>query len=152
MIERPSEDFPEPARDLKQAMLRGTTGKCPACGEGKLFPRYLKVAHACPKCDEEMHHHRADDAPPYFTILIVSHFIVAGIMAVEDYFHPSYLLHLAIWLPLTVGMSLWILPHVKGALVGLQWALRMHGFAGRDKMDPADPMPEPKPAEQSRLA
>jgi uncharacterized protein (DUF983 family) len=90
-----------------------------------------------------MHHHRADDAPPYFTILIAGHFIVAGVMMVEDYFRPSYWLHLAIWFPLTMGLCLWMLPRIKGALIGLQWALRMHGFGGPDALDPANPTPEP---------
>jgi uncharacterized protein (DUF983 family) len=134
-----------PARDVMQALRRGAAQKCPACGKGKLYGKYLKVADSCPACGEELHHHRADDAPPYFTILIAGHFIVAGVMMVEDYFHPEYWLHIAIWFPLTIGLCLWILPRVKGALVGLQWALRMHGFGGRDDLDPAQPTPEPTP-------
>jgi uncharacterized protein (DUF983 family) len=133
----------EAARPIRPAVLRGAAGKCPACGEGKLYRRYLKVSDTCPKCGEELHHHRADDAPPYFTILIAGHFIVAGVMMVEDYFHPAYWLHIAIWFPLTIGICLWMLPRVKGALVGLQWALRMHGFGGRDMLDPAAPTPDP---------
>ena len=64
-------------------------------------------------------------------------------MMVEDYFHPNYWLHIAMWFPLTIGLSLWFLPRVKGALIGLQWALRMHGFGGPDEIDPAQPTPEP---------
>ena len=130
-------------RSPKDAMRRGLAGKCPACGKGALFTRYLEVAHRCPECAEDLYHHRADDAPPYFTILIVGHLIVAGIMMVEDYFHPEYWLHLLMWVPLTIGLSLLILPRVKGALVGLQWALRMHGFGGPDALDPAAPIPDP---------
>ncbi|MFA6140080.1 MAG: DUF983 domain-containing protein [Hyphomicrobium sp.] len=137
-------EAPEPpARDLMRSLLRGAAQKCPACGKGKLYGKYLKVADTCPACGEELHHHRADDAPPYFTILIVGHFIVAGVMMVEDYFRPNYWVHIAMWFPLIIGLSLWLLPRVKGALVGLQWALRMHGFAGRDDLDPAQPTPEP---------
>lgn len=124
------------ARSLPEAMRRGAQGKCPACGNAALFTRYLEVADRCPSCGEELYHHRADDAPPYFTILIVGHLIVGGVMMVEDYFHPDYWLHLLMWIPLTIGLSLWLLPKVKGALVGLQWALRMHGFGGRDAFDP----------------
>jgi len=142
MTENPT-TFSEPTeqRDWVQAMRRGGACKCPACGQGSLFRRYLKVADTCPSCSEELHHHRADDAPPYFTMLIAGHFIIAGVMFVEEQFQPSYWLHLAIWFPLTMGMCLWMLPHIKGALVGLQWALRMHGFGGRDAVDPADPAP-----------
>lgn len=135
----------EPARPISQSMRRGSSGKCPACGEGALFTRYLKVADQCPSCAEELHHHRADDAPAYFNILIVGHFIVAGVMIVEDYFRPNYWVHALIWIPLTIGVSLWLLPRIKGALVGLQWALRMHGFGGPDAVDPAEPEPEPGP-------
>jgi uncharacterized protein (DUF983 family) len=145
MIEEPT-TFSEPAaRSIPLAMRRGFSGKCPACGKASLYGRYLKVVHACPACAEEMHHHRADDAPPYFTMLITCHFIVAGVLLVEDYFHPEYWVHIAIWFPLTIGISLWLLPRIKGALIGLQWALRMHGFGGPDALDPAQPTPEPTP-------
>ena len=75
---------------------------------------------------------------PTFTILIVGHFIVGGVLALEKGFAPPTWVHLAIWLPLTLVASLWLLPRVKGALVGLQWALYMHGF------EPAQP-PSRKP-------
>jgi len=54
-------------RSLPQSLKRGAIQRCPACGSGALFKRYLKVADQCPSCSEELHHHRADDAPPYFT-------------------------------------------------------------------------------------
>jgi uncharacterized protein (DUF983 family) len=135
------------------AVRRGAARRCPACGEGALYRAYLKVADRCPKCAEELHHHRADDAPPYFTMLIVGHLIVGGVLMVEDYFHPNYWLHIVMWFPLTIALSLWLLPRVKGALVGLQWALRMHGFAGADAFDPAIPEPDPATTlrEQPRL-
>ncbi len=75
-----------------------------------------------------LHHHRADDAPPYFTIIIVGHIVVGLVLAVEMAYHPPLWLHAALWLPLTVILALVILMPIKGALVGLQWALRMHGF------------------------
>lgn len=126
MIE-PAADL-KPHRDCMMAMLRGVRQRCPNCGKGALFGRYLKVNDTCPACGEELHHQRADDAPPYFTIMIVGHIIVGGVLSLERAMSPPEWLHLAIWLPLTVLSSLWLLPRVKGALVGLQWALYMHGF------------------------
>jgi uncharacterized protein (DUF983 family) len=120
----------EPKRSVKEAMLRGARQRCPACGEGALFRAYLKVADACPVCGEELHHHRADDAPPYFTMVIVGHVAIAGVLLLEKAYAPPSWVHLTLWLPLTVILSLWLLPPIKGALVGLQWALRMHGFGG----------------------
>ena len=111
-------------------MLRGIAGRCPACGKGKLFSSYLKVAPKCASCGEELHHHRADDAPPYFTMVIVGHILVAGLLSVEKAFSPPTWVHMATWLPLAVIMILLLLPAVKGAVVAVQWALRMHGFGG----------------------
>jgi uncharacterized protein (DUF983 family) len=118
----------KPARSVVQAMLRGARGRCPACGEGRLFRRYLKVADHCPVCQEALHHQRADDAPPYFTIIIAGHLLVPLLIAFEVALRPPLWVHAAIWVPLTIGVCLALLPAVKGAIVGLQWALYMHGF------------------------
>lgn len=77
--------------------------RCPNCGQARLFVRFLKVANQCPNCDEELHHHRADDAPSYFVILIVGHLIVGLVVLVEATYHPPYWVHIALWLPLTLG-------------------------------------------------
>jgi uncharacterized protein (DUF983 family) len=93
-----------------------------------------------------MHHQRADDAPPYFTMVIVCHVIVGGVLLLEQTYAPPTWVHLALWLPLTVIMSLWLLPRIKGSLVGLQWALRMHGFGGgADEMKVAPETYPPTP-------
>ena len=126
-------DRSDSKRPLAAAMRRGFLGRCPRCGEGKLFRAYLKVADACPVCGEDLHHQRADDAPPYLTMLVVGHFIVAGIVAFEE-FAPQWPIWVGIlgWMGLTLAASLILLPRIKGALVGYQWALRMHGFGGAE--------------------
>jgi uncharacterized protein (DUF983 family) len=122
------------------AMLTGARGRCPACGRAPLLHRYLKVADRCSACGEEMHHHRADDAPPYFVMLILGHLMVPLLLTVEMAFAPPLWVHLAIWPVLTVGLALLLLPVVKGAIIGLQWALRMHGFGGPGSdHNPAEP-------------
>jgi len=113
-------------------MSRGLLLHCPSCGEGSVFRKFLKVADNCSACGEEFHHHRADDAPPYFTIFIVGHIIVPMMLWVEMAYRPDLWIHATIWVPLTLALSLAILPVVKGAVVGLQWALRMHGFGGHE--------------------
>ncbi len=62
-----------------QAVWRGFRGRCPACGEGRVFRAFLKVNDACPRCGEELHHHRADDFPAYLVIAIVGHILVPPI-------------------------------------------------------------------------
>ena len=117
-----------PARDWWQAVRRGLSLKCPSCGIGKMYRAYLKVNDTCPHCGEELHHHRADDAPPYFTIFIVGHIVVPLVLWVEMAFYPPVWVHMALWLPLATILALTLLPPVKAALIGLQLALRMHGF------------------------
>ncbi|WP_072390496.1 DUF983 domain-containing protein [Hyphomicrobium sp. CS1GBMeth3] len=141
-VEPGSAEMP-PKRDVKTSMLRGWRQKCPACGQGALFRQYLKVSDVCPVCGEELHHQRADDAPPYFTMVIVGHVVVAGVLMLEKAVAPPSWVHLTLWLPLTVILSLVLLPLIKGSLVGMQWALRMHGFSGKP-----DETPVPDPSAQ----
>ncbi|MEM1370693.1 MAG: DUF983 domain-containing protein [Pseudomonadota bacterium] len=109
-------------------MWRGLRWRCPACGVGRLYSGYLKVNHSCDICHQELHHQRADDAPPYFTMFIVGHIVISGVLHVESTWAPPTWVHIALWIPITIIMSLAILPSIKGALIGLQWANRMHGF------------------------
>jgi uncharacterized protein (DUF983 family) len=103
--------------------------RCPACGEGKLYGKFLKVNPTCSACGERLDAHRADDAPPYMVITIVGHFVLTGIMLQEEWVHETpYWLYAAIWIPVALLMCLALLPSVKGGLIGWQWALRMHGF------------------------
>ena len=113
---------------LTQAMWRGFLCKCPNCGKGPLFGRFLKVADHCSECGEEFHHHRADDFPAYLVIIVVGHAIVPAILAVEVAYAPPVWLQLIVWLPLTLFSSLSLLQPTKGAIVGLQWQTGMHGF------------------------
>lgn len=120
------------ARPIGPALARGFRGRCPACGLGSIFVGYLEVAPACTVCGQPFHHHRADDLPPYLTILIVGHVVVAGLLITEKTWHPEIWLQMAIWLPVTAGLALALLRPLKGAVVALQWALRMHGFGRAD--------------------
>ena len=113
---------------LAQAMWRGFLGRCPHCGEGKLFARFLKVADHCASCGEELFHQRADDFPAYLVIALVGHAVVPSILAVEMAYSPPLELQFLLWLPLTLIASLALLQPVKGAIVGLQWQNGMHGF------------------------
>jgi uncharacterized protein (DUF983 family) len=84
----------------------------------------------CGRCGEDLSHQRSDDAPPYFTMVIVGHIVVPIMLAVALNTSWSNFTHLAIWLPLTLILTLVLLRPVKGATIGLQWALYMHGFDG----------------------
>lgn len=113
---------------LTKAMWRGFRGKCPNCGEGRLFGRFLKVADSCGHCGEELIHQRADDFPAYLVMVVVGHLVVPAILAVETAYAPPVWLQLAVWLPVTLFASLALLQPTKGAIVGLQWQIGMHDF------------------------
>ena len=82
----------------------------------------------CVACGEALHHHRADDLPAWATILIVGHLLAVSLVTVEFNWAPPLWVHWAVWPALTLLLVLWLLPRIKGAVVAMQWALRMHGF------------------------
>lgn len=110
------------------AIGRGLRGKCPACGEGRLFRAYLKVADNCPACGEELHHHRADDFPAYLVIIITGHILVPIVLAVETEIVPPIWLSVTLWPTLAFATALALLQPVKGAVVAVQWFGGLHGF------------------------
>jgi uncharacterized protein (DUF983 family) len=120
-------------RPLWPAIRRGFLNRCPRCGEGRLFARFLKTVDTCAVCGEELNHHRADDLPPYLTIVVVGHIMVPLVLFVEKTWHPDVWLQLSAWLPLTLILTFALMQPIKGAVVGLQWANRMHGFGGPDE-------------------
>ncbi len=114
---------------VKTAMMRGARLRCPACGEGKLFARYLKVADVCPACAEPLHHHRADDLPAYILIVVMGHILVSCAAFVEMHYHPPYWVYAVVGIPLCFALALSLLQPIKGWIVGIQWFMGMHGFA-----------------------
>ncbi|HEY3677463.1 MAG TPA: DUF983 domain-containing protein [Bradyrhizobium sp.] len=122
-------------RDVWGSIKRGFRGRCPRCGEGKLFRAFLKVDDHCSACGLDFTPHRADDLPAYLVIVIVGHIVVPTALLVETNYAPPVWMQLTAYLPFTLVASLALLQPVKGAVVGMQWALRMHGF---DEHAPAD--------------
>jgi uncharacterized protein (DUF983 family) len=120
------------------AVLNGMRCRCPKCGEGRLFRAYLKVNETCPACGEELFHHRADDMPPYIAIVIVGHLLVGALLHAETTMSIDPWMYLVTLVPLALILPLVMLPSIKGAVVGLQWANRMHGFDPMHR-DPALP-------------
>ena len=123
---RPSSPEATPSLYLT-AMLRGFRGVCPRCGEGRLLQGYLKPNKSCSHCGLDTGKIYTADVAPYFTIMIVGHIIVPGLLMTERMFKPDLWLQAAVWLTLALVMTLWFLPRVKGCIMGLMWALGMRG-------------------------
>lgn len=118
----------EPERPLGPALRRGWRCRCPSCGAGPMLRNYLKVRDTCPVCGEELFHQRADDGPAYLTILIVGHLLAPLMMFLYSTYRPEPLVLASILITVTVALSLYLLPRLKGMMIAMQWAKRMHGF------------------------
>ena len=114
--------------------MRGFSRRCPACGSGRIFAGYLTVAESCSGCQTGFSQFRADDAPPYFTMMIVGHLIVPLALIVERIYSPAVWVQYSLWLPLTLILTLTLLPRVKGTANILGYAKWL--------MDPEDPVSE----------
>ena len=105
------------------AIGRGIRGRCPACGQTRCFDGYLRVVPVCIACTAPLGSLRADDLPPYVTIFIVGHVIVGLMIWVENTYRPDFWLQAAIWLPLSLILTLALLRPVKGGVLGLMLKL-----------------------------
>jgi uncharacterized protein (DUF983 family) len=116
---------PWPVPPLAKALGRGLNGRCPACGKGPVFDGFLRVTTQCEHCATPLGLARADDAPPYFTILIVGHIVIPAILIMQKLADPSAWLLSAIFVPLTVVLAIGLLRPIKGATVGLMLSFNM---------------------------
>jgi uncharacterized protein (DUF983 family) len=117
-------------RAVGRAMLNGFFNRCPACGEPGLFVEFLKTEQQCTACGTEFHHHRADDLPAYLVVLVLGHIMVGLVMLLQEATSLGIWQQLSIIAPISILFAILLLRPTKGAVVGLQWALYMHGFGG----------------------
>ena len=101
---------------------RGIRHRCPNCGEGRLYSRYLKVDLDCVVCGHHLAAYPADDGPAYFTILIVGHLFVAPLLLFPFIWKMSPMLVVPLTVMPVLGLTLLLLPRVKGAVIGALWA------------------------------
>jgi uncharacterized protein (DUF983 family) len=108
---------------LVAGFVRGFAGRCPECGKGALLHRYLKVVSPCEVCGHDNAQYPSDDAPPYFTILIIGHLVIAPMLFFPFIWTWPVGWVLALTLPTIAILTLVLLPRVKGAVIGVQWAI-----------------------------
>jgi len=112
-------------RSVGRSMLRGLRGRCPNCGKGRLFYRYLKVEPVCRSCGHTLDRYPADDGPAYFTVLIVGHLVVVPFLILG----ATWIWKTSPWVVIPTALAaigaitLTALPVIKGAVVGLLYAL-----------------------------
>jgi uncharacterized protein (DUF983 family) len=112
-------------RPVARSMMRGLRGRCPCCGTGKLFYRYLKVEPVCQTCGRDLDRYPADDGPAYFTVLIVGHLVIVPFLILC----APLIWKAPLWalvpsaLTVVAVITLTALPIIKGGVVGLLYAL-----------------------------
>jgi uncharacterized protein (DUF983 family) len=127
MIEvSPEPVLKSPSRIL-QGLGRGFCRRCPNCGIGRLFRGYLAVEPSCVACGHDNAQYRADDAGPYFTILAVGHLAIGPMLIFPFIWTAPIGLVLGTTLPLIAAVTLGLLPVIKGAVIGAQWAMHTPG-------------------------
>ncbi len=114
-------------RPVARSLLRGLRQRCPKCGIGAAMEGYLRVREHCPHCAEPLGLIHADDGPAYFTMLVSGHVVVPLVLIVEQQWHPP-LVPMMVAAVAAMGLLIWrLLPRMKGAVLGLMWALRLNG-------------------------
>ena len=120
--------LPVDDRSLLRSVGRGLRLRCPNCGEGPVLHSYLKIRPECPACGQDLSAARADDGPAYLTILLVGHILAPIIHFTFGRFRPEPLQMALALSALALALSLFLLPRMKGAMIGFQWARGLGGF------------------------
>lgn len=100
----------------------GLAGRCPRCGEGRLFSGFLAVGKECTNCGLDYSYADAGDGPAVFVILIIGFIVVGLALWVEVTYSPTLLIHFLLWIPLSLALGLLSLRWIKGILLTLQYA------------------------------
>ena len=113
-----------PAPTAAESIFFGLRGRCPRCGKGALFTAYLKITERCGVCGLGFAGHDVGDGPVVPAILVIGGIVVGMAWMMEVTFQPPLWLHAALWGPITLGLSLGMLPLLKGLSVALQYRFR----------------------------
>lgn len=123
-------------RPLGRSIVRGLRRRCPCCGEGRVFHGLLTVRDRCESCGETLSGHRADDLPAYLTMLLVGHIVIPAALLLDQLATPPLWIAFPAISGVALALVLLLLSPIKGAVIGLQWSARMHGFDA-ENADPA---------------
>jgi|SRR5215831_16246388 len=107
--------------DQSLPISRGLRGRCPRCGEGRLFEGFLKLRPACDRCGLDFNFADAGDGPAVFVILLGGAVVVAAALITEVVYQPPYWVHAMLWLPLILLVTLSPLRPIKGLMIALQY-------------------------------
>lgn len=102
----------------------GLACRCPRCGGGKLYSGFLQVRETCDVCGLDLRGHDSGDGPAVFLIFLLGIIVVPLALWVEMTYRPALWVHVALWFPMTIGLTLLLLRPLKGIMIGLQYRHR----------------------------
>jgi uncharacterized protein (DUF983 family) len=105
-----------------EPIAAGLKGRCPRCGEGRLFDGYLTIGDRCSNCGLDYSFADAGDGPAVFVMLIIGFIVVGLALWMEITLNPPLWVHFLLWVPLILVLGLTALRLIKGVLVTLQYA------------------------------
>jgi uncharacterized protein (DUF983 family) len=110
----------------------GLRGRCPRCGEGRLFKGFLGLQDRCQACGLDYAFSDAGDGPAVFIIMIVGFIVVGLALFVEFTFEPPFWVHMLLWVPLVLILAIGLLRPFKGLMIAQQYRHR----ANEGQIDP----------------
>jgi uncharacterized protein (DUF983 family) len=113
--------MPQSAPTLPSPYVTGLAGRCPRCGEGKLFDGYLKIRPRCTACGLDYSFADSADGPAVFIMLIAGFAVLGAALYVEIAYEPPLWVHMVIWIPTAIAVCLALLRPMKGLAVSLQY-------------------------------
>lgn len=108
-------------KSLKITILNGLKCKCPGCGKGKLFYKYLKQVDKCDNCNEKLENYKAEDGPAWLTLILVGHILAPFMMKKEIYNLYSTSVCIAFFIAIGTFLTLFLLPRAKGLFIAVLW-------------------------------
>lgn len=140
-------DPPKSSGRMLLGLGRGVHLRCPNCGAGRLYQRYLSLRSPCEACGHDNSVYPSDDAAPYFTILLVGHLVVAPFLFLSFVHTAPIWLVLGTTIPVILTVTLVALPFIKGAVIGGMWAMDFTRQGARFELaaEPPPPAGEPDP-------
>jgi uncharacterized protein (DUF983 family) len=114
-------DATRQTKSFGATLWEGITGRCPACGRGRLFAGYLTLAPRCNACGLDYDFADSGDGPAVFVILVTGFIVVGAALIVEVLYAPPYWLHALLWGSLSILLPLVLLRSFKGVLIALQF-------------------------------
>ncbi len=110
-----------PVSSSPSPFVTGLLGRCPRCGQGRLFSGFLAVAPRCETCGLDYGFIDSADGPAFFVMTFSGFVVVVAALIVEILYQPPFWVHAALWLPLILLTTLAPLRPLKGLLIALQY-------------------------------